>query len=150
MPKPPQLRDWMTTVRATRLFLPFQKNGKIMRFSLPRAQPGIGSKVAMYHTQARARALEIRALPPYDKWRLLQAEKHLATASTQGHQFALSRLPFPIKVPKTLILLDVHWKGTGLSGRPSQPPNQRPSHLSKFNLTPSLSENEHACEKPPP
>ena len=117
MAKPPQRRDRMTTVRATRSFLPFQKNGKIMRFSLPRAQPGIGSMVAIYHTRPRATSLEIRALPPYDKWRLLQAETHLATASTQGHQFASSRLPFPIKFPKTLIFLDVHRKGTGLSGR---------------------------------
>ena len=79
-----------------------------MRFSLPRAQPGIESMVAMYHTRARASALEIRALSPYDKLRLLQAETHLATASTRGHQFASSRLPFPMKVPNTLILLDVH------------------------------------------
>ena len=55
-----------------------------MRFSLPKAQPGIGNMVAMYHSRARASALEIRALPPYDKLRLLQAETDLTTASITG------------------------------------------------------------------
>ena len=70
-----------------------------MRFSLPRVQSGIGSMVAMYHTRARASALEIRALPPYDKLRLLQAETHLATESTRGAPVRLLQVTVPNESP---------------------------------------------------
>ena len=68
--------------------------------------------------------------------RLFHVAMHLASASLRGRQFASPKFPLQINVPKHLTLSEVHSKGTGLSGRRRQPPNQRPSHLSRFSLEP--------------
>ena len=66
--KPPLTRDWSTTFRATRSFLPLQKKLKTKELMSETKRLCMCTKDTTYLTLDRARALETTAFPPNRKW----------------------------------------------------------------------------------
>ena len=118
--KPPNRVGWATTARDTRSRLPLQKKLKARVLSSLRTHAGTCTRDAIYQTRERARALITRALPRKVGWRCLQEARTFSTAVMRGLQFASSRLPTPIKTPRTLILEEDQSRLTGGSRRPFQ------------------------------
>ena len=134
--KPPRSRFGTITSREKRSGLPFHRKSYTNLSSCSFAQGGISSSDPTYHILDNARALRTNVLPLKDKVLCLQDLRQVWTASIRGSQFASSIPTFPIKIPSTLILVEVQLIATGPSTWSLQEPSHNPSHLPRFNLAP--------------
>ena len=89
--KPPAVGGWVTTSRATKSCLPFQKKGKINLASSAWTHRGICIRDATYQILERPKEPINKALFRNDKARCLHDERTFSTAAIRGCQLTSSR-----------------------------------------------------------
>ena len=136
----------MTTTRATKSRLPFQKKGKTSFTNSACTHKGLWIMEATHHTLDRAKALITRALPRKNKERCRHNARTFSTAVIRGCQLSSSRSLGLINTAKTLIFSEVQSSWTGGSCLPLQEPSQRSLDLETFSLAPDAASNKE-CVK---